>query len=531
MLDDQPGFNNSKTGKKTAGWLIFAVISCVFLGFFVRVAFEVGGFESLSSDELLYYKMLFMQVHAPQSDNFIPEWRRLTDFQEWIPAALYFVSDGKIESIAVGICFFNVMISFLFSLLLFRRTGSFWAIVPFLVFMVFPMPAISYWGTQISELRAYFFYAVILLWFAGRWFKDRLTVFCFGFLGAWGCWANLLTAFFILPVLFYERERWFADSWKIRFEKVALLLSGVFAASLFCFQSAPWARWSQHGYTHYGFHSLEQLKNYAYLFFVIWPVYWFGGIPWGYLHNSQLGRFLNPGLESWEMTSAPFVFWFLWSWALMGTWMALKRRGKLNELVWGWGPAVLLALFFIFGAQSWDALTLRYLAFWQFFLPTTLGLWASCLINPFKNFQWCLVVGLWAAVHGFLLIEYFIKAPHENPGHHIEVVLEKNGYEAGYANYWVADLVNYYSGGRVLLEPYNHAPLNKKALAASREKNHVALVWVRGLDLPGSLPEVFRQLRSLGYLPSEKLDFEGEDWMILGFTRKNSPVRGGNNKS
>jgi hypothetical protein len=507
--------------RHVVGLLLFIGLS-VLIGFFLRVGFEMRGFESLNSDEVLTYNQLLYLVRDPKSVDFIPEWNFLRDFQKWIPEAIYFISDRKTESVAVGMCLINVLLSVLFSFLMVRRTGSYWAAVPFFVILIFPMPAISCWGTQISELRSYYFYSLILLWFAGCWFKSSSSTFYFGFLAAWGCWANLFTAFFVLPVIGYEKEVWLFTPWSCRLRKMIFLLAGVLLASLLSFRNAPWMFLSNRGYLNWGFHSFDQIKNYFYLFFVVWPIYWFGGVPWGYLQNSKLGHFLNPGLQPWFVSCTPFVFWGLWLWALGGTWFALRKVKKINEIVLWWGPSLLLAVFFVFGAQSWDALTLRYLSFWQIFLPMTLGLWASCLKFPWKNIQLVLIMCCWVVVHGFLLTEYFLKSPYEHPAHHIEVALEQNGYSVGYSNYWCSEVVNYLSEGRVLLEPYDHIPTNKTAWSEVHRENKIALVWIEGLDHPERFQKILGEIKASGYHVSKRLDFSQEGWFALGFEKEHS---------
>jgi len=79
--------------------------------------------------------------------------------------------------------------------------------------------------------------------------------------------------------------------------------------------------------------------------------------------------------------------------------------------------------------------------------------------------------------------------------------------------------VGYFSNGRVLLTPFDHPPLSRRALSAAQHDPKIALVWVEGLDHPERLPEIFRQLKTLGYRPISRTDFDQKSWSVIGLEK------------
>ncbi len=151
------------------------------------------------------------------------------------------------------------------------------------------------------------------------------------------------------------------------------LFLGAVSAFIFFSGDLPWAALYRSGYVNPSLGSWTQIQQHAVLLLQAWPQYWFGRLPWGYLQNSTLGRLLNPPVLPIPDGAIGLAFGVLLALTLA---VALKAiLGKLDDkemLLWFLPPVFFLA-FFIFGNQAWDALTLRYIGFWQYFIPSCWG--------------------------------------------------------------------------------------------------------------------------------------------------------------
>jgi hypothetical protein len=500
-------------------WRVIAVVAAVSFGFCVRSAYVLKGYSALNSDEVMYYRALLDMGAQPGSSDFIDQFRFIPGVKFLFLKFFYIMANHHLEYMPFFASLVNISLYLLWMYVLIRRTGSFWSGFPLLVFLMFPTPSVSYMGTDLSEIRLCYFYGAILTLFAGEWFRNSWRCIAFGLVSSWGCWEDLFTIFFILPVLFYEKEALFSGTWINRFCRLSFVFLGTTWILLMHPENSRWMSLYRAGYFNLGIGKLSEWCNHGWILISAWPVYWFGGIPWGYLQSSQLGQWLNPGFNSFHWTLTPYFFWPLLGFTLLAPIVFFRSATGLKD-IWLWlMPPILFVFFFIFGKQAWDALTLRYLSFWQLVPAIFLGLWMVSFRGRHERIFFTFVLGLWVLFNSVFLIIDFENSNKEHPGQRIAARLEQAGYRAGFSNYWVSEPVCYFSNDRVLLTPYNHSPISRKALAASRNNNEIALVWVDGLDRPSVFGEVVRQIESLGYRRISKSDFKEEGWSITGLRK------------
>lgn len=229
-------------------------------------------------------------------------------------------------------------------------------------------------------------------------------------------------------------------------------------------------------------------------------------------------------LAPWFQTVVIFLFWPLVLFGLFGS-LRYFKSAKNRKEAWLWyGPVFFLLVFFIFGRQVWDALTLRYLTFFQFFIPALLA-FCALSANP-KKWHWKGLLILWMALHGSMLVFGFYSSSGQHPAQHIASRLEEMGLKAGFSEYWVSEPVRYFSKDRVLLNPYDVPPLSRRVEWASKNTDNIALVWLEGLDRPNLWGEVTRQIQSLNYHPLFKQNYPEEGWSVTVWKKdkKHPPV-------
>jgi hypothetical protein len=501
-------------------WQWPLVLLALATGFSLRAAFILRGHPAFNSDELFYYHSIQSFERGSDGPDLLG-WHWNIRF--WIVYGFYLLCGHQMGAIDFIAGLINALTYLLWAYVLVRRTGSRAAAIPLLVFLVFPAPCVSYLGTLLCEFRSSSFYGAILILFAGNWFKDSKGSLAFAFLSALGCWEDLFTVFFVLPVFWYEKRYWLAGPFVDRLKRVFLVGLWLAGMAWVVLPSSHWARQYNNGYIHPGIGSPGQWAGHFRLLTQAWPLYWAGILPWGYLQNSQLGLFLSPPAAAWTHLVIPAVFWPLLVLSLAGSFFFFSGKKCWNEAFLWLAPFALFLFFFIFGSQSWDVLTFRYLGLFQIFPGILTGLFAAFLDRPLKNVYLLALIAVWIIFHGVMLSRTWMGNSPEHPAQHIAYRLEQMGVTAGFANYWVSEPVRYFSKNEVLLTPYDQPALSGQAEMAAQTSERIALVWLEGLDHPGLWDEVVRQIQSLHYHPVLKRVFAEEGWSVF-IWQKNKPL-------
>jgi hypothetical protein len=505
-------------------------VAATLLGFFVRAQYVGQGFQSLTSDEDWYYQDVqslslspFEAVHS----DLLPNPSEQIGTRRWILQAGYLLSGRNLNVLPFFVCLVNVLLYLFWAYVLIRRTGRWETGIPLLAFLALPPPCLQYLGTQISEMRSFYWFGALLVLFAGFWMKDFLRALIFGFLTAWACLEDPFSVFFVLPVLGFEMLPWKGRVLEMARTRLPGLFLGAVLAFMLFSGDLPWTALYRSGYVNPSLGSWAQIQQHAALLFQAWPQYWFGRLPWGYLQNSMLGRLLNPPVLQIPDGAISLIFWLLLALTLAAALKAILGKMERREMLLWFLPPVLFLAFFVFGNQAWDALTLRYIGFWQYFIPILLGMAAAQAGKSTHRGPWVWVLGLWLLVQTLFLFAQWMGPERPNPGRLLAERVEQAGYHAGYCNYWASELIRFYSQDRVLMAPYNHAPISRRVTEAVQTSPKVALVWVEGLDHPDRFPLVVNQLVLMGYRPSQKIEFKREGWSILGWEKRPSkPTRG-----
>ena len=496
-------------------WVMGAIAAAALVGFAIRAAFVFRGYNSFNSDEVLYYRLFSdFAVKTSLSDyvyqlHFLPGVRLLLFY------VFYFLSGTHLSCMPFFACLTNVGFYLLWMYVIYRRTNNLWSVFPLALFLMFPSPAVSYLSTNLSEIRMFFFYGAILVLHAGKWFENPRNFFLFGLVSSWGCWEDLLSVFFILPVLFYEVRKNFSKVGLFWFRGILFM---AFGSSWIFFvhpEKSLWTFFSKTGYLHVGVASVGDWLDHAQLLIKAWPIYWCGGLPWNYLQNSQLGQYLNPSFDSRFWIFIPFFFWFILVITVFGSFRFFSFGNRFKEIWLWWGPAFLFVLFFIFSGQIWDSLTLRYMSFWQLVPAIFLGLWAVSLHSSYEKNFFSIILVFWVLFNTLFLTVGLCRETKENPAQRIATYLDSEGCWAGFANYWVSEPVCYFSNNRVLLAPYNHAPISREATMAAQNSKKIVLVWLEGLDRPETFEKVADQIKVMGYRPVKKKSFKDEGWFVI----------------
>jgi|GEM_PF-5913830 len=506
------------------------LVAAALIGFLVRAEYIAFHYESLTSDDVVCSREIQFKTPPPNEkgiSEFSPYTSEQIGSRFWIFQFFFLLAHRNIYFLPYFACLVNVFLYLLWAYILVHRTGRWVAGIPLMAFLALPPPWINCLGTTIGQARSCYLFGPLLILFAGSWFKNNFFVFSFGFFTIWACLEDPFSLFFLLPVLWFEVDSWKKHSGEKNWIRIPLITIGAGLAIALFPRRIPWMVLYRNGYVHPGLGSCDQIQKHASLIWWAWPQYWFGRIPWGYLQNSALGRFLDPVSKPGWDGLLHVIFWFLLAITFAMVLKSTFDKNEVKETFLFCLPPVFFLAFFVFGNQAWDALTLRYLGFWQFFIPILLGLAAARAGTKIKKRFWVLVLSLWIGINTFFLAVRFTESPRPNPGQYLAVKLEQTGYQAGFCNYWASELIRYYSKDKVLMSSYDAAPISQRAFAAAQMSRKIALVWIQGLDHPDRLPEVERQIISLGYRPFQRIDFTGEGWSILGWEKQASkPSKG-----
>jgi hypothetical protein len=492
-------------------WVIFILL--VVIGFLVRAAFILHGYDSLNSDEVVDCEALLTKANGTTDFIFPDVFFR---FPDWLTSCFYsFFARGQIQVLPFLFCVTSLLIYLSWTLVLVwrgNRLGR--AAVPLLVFMALPAPCISYLGIQLSQIRPSYFYGAILILLAGQWFRKGWIAFVFGFLAVKACLDDPFSLFFIWPVLVYEWVGHWEDFFKKGSWKWIPFPMGVGIGWVLESGREPWFDKANSNYLHAGVASFSQWGWHLKMVLEAWPLYWISALPWGYAQQSQLGLFLRPAAESALWIWIPLIFWTLFGMTAIGAFLSIPKPRWEEAVLWG-GPFLSFLIFFIFSRQTWDAATLRYIGFGQLVPALWLGVWASNETSIRSKKIWIVVLSFWLGFNAVFLINDLRGPTHEHPGAYIAQRLEQMGIRAGFANYWVSEPIRYFSNDQVLIVAYNHPPISRKATFAAQNSREIGLVWLKGLDRPENLPEIENQLWALNYRPGRQFDFTSEGWDVF----------------
>jgi hypothetical protein len=494
------------------------IVLAALIGFLLRAALVLQGHPALNSDEMNYYHFLQNLGMGQGSEDYVGwRWSRY-ELRFWMFYIPFRWMGSDLRSLGFIACFWNVVVSLAWGWVFLRRFRDLRLVWPILFFIAIPAPCLSSWGTLLCEFRSSILYGAILMGFAGKWGKSALGMAGFSLVAALGLFEDLFTVFFIVPVLLYERSLWMervrARPWAIA------LLAALWLVITFRFVAGgTWGDQIRQHYLHAGFGGPGEWWRHLKIL-ALFPLYWMGQVPWGYLQNSSVGVFLNPpsghwfqGFCSWAFVLLVFATFFL---GLL-TPKEEKRRERMLLL----SPMLMFLLFFIFGSQVWDALSLRYLWFFQFVPALVLG---KAMEYGEKRAAWSkFVLASWMALDLAALAPLLFH-PYHSPARAICKELLDRDARCGFANYWASEMIRYESDDQLRFAPYDHSPISFAAYQGSLTAPDTYVVWVQGLD-PSTGPQVLSErIAALGYWPVSRTDYP-EGWSLYQWKKRKARSR------
>jgi len=508
---DAPPRGTGAPEKAPAGNRPWAWALLLLAAFLLRLAYVLRGHPAFGTDELT----ILNHVHA-WADGRVPDeiltLHKAMDLRLWIPAFFYRVwgpSGDPLGAIFLGLLGPACWILWV------RRVGGARVAWGMAVFLVLATPAVAYYGTLLSEFRTSLLVGALLALNAGKWGKNLGTAWGLGFLAAFGVFSDLFTLFFLLAVIgmeLLEREvGWTVHPWT----KVAGLLAGCCAGSwlgLYYLSSLPL---QQPGTVHASLAPWGSVQKNFGLLWEVFPVFWAGGFPYGYLQNSPLGRSFNGAdgtLGQWMDRILVFA-------GFLGAFWGVRGWARDSAVGWRdaaplWVPTVAFTAFFLFSSQTWDALSFRYLYFLLVFWAAGWGcLWVRAA-KPASRALIGVALGLLVCGHAYR----WRNLTGGSPAVVLVSGLTEDGETRGFANHWVAALLNYGSRDKLRFEPYDAAPGSKSLDAEIRASNRITLVWVEGLDRPEVFQAAVSQLKGIGYRQTGGHPRPG-GWGTLDFSR------------
>jgi hypothetical protein len=491
-------------------------------GFFVRCVFVLRGYSGFNSDEALYYQCFRNLFGNGDPSDYLCNWKPVPGPRFWIFRGVFALFGKKTDAFPFFACLTNVLLYLGCIYAFVRRTSNYWSALPLALFMAVPPLFLAYSGTPLQEIRPSYFYGLTLMAYSGKWSSKPIWNFSFALLASWGCWEDIFTIFFLIPVFLFEWDNWLASPWKSTFRKAAFAGLGMAWLIWADWSQCQWIVLSHKGYFHAGLGNLASCIQHLKILIFGWPVYWFGGMPWGYFQNSMLGRLLAPVSGIWTERVSPFIFWSLFIAGLVGMAKYFREKNQWKEAWVWWGPPFLMLAVFVFGSQVWDSLSLRYLGFLQVLPGFSISFWIASLGKNERKLGPVAVLAVWILLQGGLFIWDYGVVKRENPAYRIIARMEQMDCKTGYANYWVSEPVRYFSNEEILLTPYDQAPYSRRAGIAAQTSKKIALVWLEGLDHPDVFDEVVRQIQSLHYHAAFKQSFPEEGWSVF-IWEKNIP--------
>jgi hypothetical protein len=96
--------------------------------------------------------------------------------------------------------------------------------------------------------------------------------------------------------------------------------------------------------------------------------------------------------------------------------------------------------------------------------------------------------------------------------------LENAGIRWGYSNYWVSEVVRYYSKDHVCLVPNPDLALHWRR-TPQIDSSRLVLIWVPGLDKPQYFTEAVQAIEKRGYRCTGRWDQGKENWSVYIFEK------------
>jgi hypothetical protein len=502
-----------QTGRIT--WVLLLV-----LGFSSRFAFIAKSHIVFTSDEAYCLKYALHFGDSVWQSYLYPASRIFDGVRFWVSTMFFRCTNGWLQTGALVAIFFNLTGCVLWVYWVYRRLSPLAAFTT-AVLLAIPPACLDYYATLLERRQVSVILGAIFALGYEKWFSNFWYSFLFGLLAGWGFWEDPFIIFFILGLILSKISE---DGWKRILPLgtwgpivLGVVLSGGYGA-IREWQSPQF----QPGYITHGLAGFSSILYRIRLLIQAFPQFWNDNMPTGYLQASQLGQNTDP--MSHGTLSIFFSFWtvFLFGAALVG-YAGLSRRWRRGKsfVVTALTPVIGLLLFFLLSDHVSDALCFRYFAYW----PVAIAIGLGALVDSGwekERKRTIVFVVLLVAIQGGILLHRIIEIPETHPLDKIIQVLDQIDLKSGWANYWVADGVNYLSGNQICLNEYNGDynghPVDRKAEWLAYHNPKIGVVAVDGLDRPQSIHELMMALVKIGYHPVAQWVFK-EGWSVTEFQK------------
>ncbi len=515
----------SDGGGPRPSWWFWAVLAVLFVA--IRLVIAGYGHPAFQSDEAVDYEYALMAGQEDLEKDFVVSYRPMVGLRLWLTRLVNATIPGPfpIQPVCAG-ALLSMAASSFWVAFVYRRLSR-WAGILMACALVFAPAATLYYSTMINERRVEtILVGGLMALGAGKWLSNAGWALGLGILTAWGFFSEPFILFFLLPVLWHEGQsrgwKFETSLWKLgAFALAGIVLGGEVAF----FSEQQWPSFPKN-YLQWGWASLLRLSKNGYMILHVFPQYWMGNFPFGFLQNTPLGNSCDPVWgHPWSnllglMTVLTFAF-SLWGYNRSEK-EARRNRPFLMMLA---VPAFCLLLFFLFSHQTWSFPALRYLNFWMIFWAAGFGLGGAWLMKRTPRAA-CVFAATWLLVHGGVLGLKWWRMNGDRPGAIIARELERLDLRVGYAHFWVSEVVRRESGNRVKLLAENNDIIRRSVFEEVWSSPKMVLVDVGGLDDPEAIRSATRQLVHQGYRPIRQYRFE-HDWSAIEFLKV---VPGGDTK-
>jgi len=490
------------------------------MGLHIRFMWLERGYRSFNSDEVVkceFIKGLVKSGHWWASEWVGEPYNVVQQKSFWLHGLLYEILGCHDSMFPVLGLLTNVFIFVLWAWVLVKRTGQLRSSLPVLAALAIPPPAVESLGFNLCEIRMSMIYGALITAYAGEWLRTPRRTFLFGLVGSLGCWEDLFTFFFLAASLPLEIRA--QGGWRGALRFWWAFLTGVLMGLLagwFLYRGLPY--FPQANYMLGGLATFQQGLIHLRILMEMWPLHWIGALPFGWLQQSSLGRWLDPGWKVGSPLLLSALFWLMLAGTAYGFARMVHREWKRwyeDVFLWVFPPLSLL-VFFILSSQVFGVLSLRYLQPLLLFPFALLGLWAA---SSSGRLGWIMVLTIWLSFHGVALFLGFSSPRPIHPAQWMANRLEKMGVSAGYADFWISESVRYISKDRVLLTAYNYRSFDDQAERAARVQREVSLVCVHGVGSSEMFEEMNRRLLLGGYRQAGVSDFKDEGWFVIHYVQ------------
>ena len=492
-----------------AVWWFLAVI-----GLSIRLAFVFKGNIAFNSDEAA--SCLWIKRHmAERVSLLVPPLADFKGLRLWVGSLFYLLSGGWDYFGSLAAIFITSLFSIFWVFWVRQRVSEEAALATALA-LALPPVCIAYFATHMERRIETLFWASLMVAYSGSWLSKNWSAFLLGTLVGWACWCEPFILFFAVPVaIFEERNRKRTASpvlWTWVWVALGLFLGGT--SGFF------WNVGYKEVFLDSGLSSMAGIVKNLGLLVEAFPQFWNGNLPFGYLQASNYGQGLDP---AYSATFAGFLaVWTLLTFgAAIGGFVKLTCQ-KNKDGLWlaglGWIPAALFLLFFVFSAQTWDATSFRYLAYWVIFVALGWGLLFHFLFRR-RRMAAIFILSCFALTQCFLLAKKYRQLPDDFPAVTIVHSLERLSFKAYMANHWLAQAGTYLSDGKVEIIDCQQifGPEEREKI---KSEPKMGLVVLEGLDRAEIVQREARYLSDNGYHYAKTWPMLG-GWLVIEFDRVN----------